>query len=447
MPSKGNKVLVDKLDMPSRMATPPCLTDAQAARIMATWNISSQRTRQIEHIEHRFPGLNTSLLAARWRIDAERFLAIRPSASNVHSAPAAAQVGRHVALSVAGLVRSFLTTPVQTFWLRMVEAMQHTQRPPIVFGYLGLHGQRTSLEKQQINNAFRALHIEHHLILADNSSQEAATRSVHAYYSRRRWLVPSHGAWCGEGHDWSWCSTTFWPMQRAAITFDMIRQYETETRETFTHVLALRPDAIYLPLLNPHDLHAVLRTDDAAIVVSDMFAALPRDRAGYWFSDLLWARLCAADAPGAESSAALRELAKKISKGEVQPIDLWTVTTRLAVHGVIFAGFGFDGLAGRHVAIPYRVAKGSSHPMAPAGATSPETRCRLALIRQRRHDASDGKAACVHTRDLLHCLEGGHGHPFDASDFCVCDEQNLAAASDRREIYGSFGPSHPPLAC
>ena len=85
--------------------------------------------------------------------------------------------------------------------------------------------------------------------------------------------------------------------------------------------------------------------------------------------------------------------------------------------------------------------------MAPAGATHPETRCRLALIRQRRSDASDGKVACVHTRSLLDCLRAGHGHPFNDDDFCVCDEQNLTAARDQKEVYGGFGPGHPPIAC
>ena len=202
------------------MALAPCLTEVQAVRILATWNASLERTHWMRQFEQQFPGADDAAWAAHGKAYAEQQWEAEKTAA--YGATGTSNVGRRIALSVAGLLRCFLTQQLQTFWHYMAEALRRIHRPPLVFGFLGLHAEHAKREARQVKDAFLKLRIDHYTILADDVTDEAARRAVHDYYMRREWKLPK------------------WPTRRAAVTFDLMRQHEVRSSETFTHVLALR---------------------------------------------------------------------------------------------------------------------------------------------------------------------------------------------------------------
>ena len=388
----------------------PCISEADAERTLASFESSFHRREHSSRYDKTQPGLN---------------------GKNAHINSSKAE---KLALVMSGDVRSFLSSPVQAYWRQFIKALRVTKRTPVLFAFVAPHGHATSAaridEERQILSAIEALGIEAHAIFPVGGRN--GPPNWLPWQQSRYELVLKDTPFS----EWPSPATTpssAWQLLRRAVAYDTMLQYETLHRMVFAAVLMLRPDTILPPLTRSSSLRAMWRSDDVAVVVSDMFAALPRAVSDFYFQPMLATvfRSCGSGHAGDGDDAVETTLGNKnrhkllgrIRAGEVEPLK--SVVGNLALHGVAFAGYDFAAM--RRV-VGLEVA-GVSHPFAPRTASAMPSGCsRLVLVRER--DGSQvPPSACVHTARERTCLEkfevstrgNGSEHPFrSAPRMCVC---------------------------
>lgn len=177
--------------------------------------------------------------------------------------------------------------------------------------------------------------------------------------------------------------------QRRAVALDMLLEYEVEHRASFGHVLMVRPDEMYPPLLDPIKLAHMWTVRDAVVFVNDQLAVSPRPLAGYVLGACLMNRLLFGGDRQAWPPEALRRLRRSLV--DPSPGGLVGPIAFLAYHGCLFGGVGLEF---HPRLLPWVDERGTAHAVASENLT-----CAVALIRQ------------LEPRDDLAAAEGEDGAP------------------------------------
>ena len=349
-----------------------------------------------------------------------------------------------VAVVLAGAPRSFLSAPAQQFWRTAVHALREdAKREPVVLAVMSEVSVPTGNwnvgERHNVSDldaALAALGADYRALFFGGSSWADAAGQCCAPTLRSS-LLPS-----------GWARHHRVPVnfgyQRRTVALDLMLRYEAEAGEAFAHVLALRPDVLYPPLIDSRVIGAMWSVREAVVMVNDQLAIAPRALAGLLLVSGSMHRVVFGEPPEAWPVEAVAQLHASLLRGASG--SLAQPTTFLALHGVLFGGLGLEF---EPSLLPVSdIDGGAAHPLA----RRPHPVCANTLLRQLPPVAGDSvdSPVCLKRRELGEpCLKElrralqARGIRLDGS-LGICEElEQRRRGVERLLRVNTTGTAHP----
>lgn len=248
-----------------------------------------------------------------------------------------------VAVIKSGQTRSFIKCPkLLDYWNTVMSAFRRAGREPVIFAVFDEHStspKRAGVpqvahkdEQQAIGEVLRRLVRDHRVAyLSGQGSMEAhrakvvdpRIKAILTPWNRSETAMFNGGAQAG--------------YMKWIVGLDLMLKYERENPQIcFSHVLHTRPDYVWTSWMNPSVLKdGLTHLHDAAFIVNDAAAIMPREAAGAYFSTFAMNR--ALHGGKSKWAALLRGLVHTAGAGGLLP-----PAASLAYHGILFAGEGLD---------------------------------------------------------------------------------------------------------
>lgn len=260
-----------------------------------------------------------------------------------------AESQRHLSVAVltAGMTRSFLSEPVQASFRALLKQLKLLQGQPVLMAALDLvsanrkdkvPGVKPSprlFTRASLDGALRSfgvpwraryLSFGNLLSAAELASTDCNHRQLCALLN-----ITTDPASSTKG-----CSGVCLGIAKRLLAFDLLLSYERDTQSSPEHVLFMRPDVLYV--FSPHDPVAALCR--AVYVKNDLFAAMPRAYAGYYFTYFATCSRALRRIDTAADQALVHELKNAVSPDHGGLVCM--PHFHLAYHGVPFAGDGLE---------------------------------------------------------------------------------------------------------
>ena len=344
----------------------PSLTRADVRRVVENVDASVSRETRLVALRDVSPSVAAALAPPRAYAAAALE---RPRRPPPFSAEFPATAG--CAILMGGQVRSFLSMPVQRFW-RLWMASAGPDKP-IVFGALDLltmnRGDMVGLldwklterlvDASTIERAFKDLGITY--VAAWDAARAAELRAKGAVdmelHSAMVQDIPGFRDLLGDAkrpeksYLYRSLGGIYLGYAKKLIAFAALLRWERKNRQSFAHVVSVRPDVVYPAVLAKHagvSFFARLRgLDGVAFVANDVFGAMPRSHAFSYCSSFAFIRLkLELDSPvlDAGPDGDYLYIAVGMAGALVQHTNMF------AYDGLLFAGGGFEYDGGRSAA-------------------------------------------------------------------------------------------------
>lgn len=254
---------------------------------------------------------------------------------------------QHVAIIKSGQTRSFIkSTKLLNYWQSVMNAFRQAGREPVIFAVLdensvspgrkGVPKVSHNDKQELIEQVFKTLVRDHRSAYLSGQGSMDAHRSKVTNPNIKKILTPANKSEANQFGGGAQAGYMKW-----IIGLDLMLQYERENPNIcFSHVIHTRPDYVWTSWKDPNVLkNGLMKLNDAAYIVNDAAAIMPREAAGAYFSTFALQR--ALKSGKSKWAALLRGLVHTAGAGGLLP-----PAAVLAYHGILFAGEGLDFATG-----------------------------------------------------------------------------------------------------